>query len=155
MAPAIVAFVSDRAGEASRALQAVKQHRKLTPRNAGVLVRDENSQILVFDTVNTDTRYGAFLGAIVGQLIGSPIGVSPGSVGVQASSTGAPVAALMALGDDLQPGGSALIVLLDSGHVDAAIGLLATFRGRTWQAMQLDDLTRQPAHWDCWKEGGE
>jgi uncharacterized membrane protein len=143
MAPKLAVWVYDDAGEASRALRALKKHSKPLARNAAVLIRDLAGQVIVFETGNVDPSRGTLLGAIVGLLVLALGGSDSEVVAAQAVSMGFPEEHLAALRASLQPGGSALVVLVETERVDGTLDLLATCQGRVWQQALTDDLLAQ------------
>ena len=140
MALELAVWVSDQAGEASRVLQALKKHSGPTARNAAVLIRDQAGQVFVFETGDADPRLGTLLGAIVGLSVEMLGRSDPERLTAQAVSLGFPEEYLTAPQASFQPGGSALVTLLETERVKEILYLLATFRGRVWQQALEDDL---------------
>jgi uncharacterized membrane protein len=131
MALKLVVWVSGQAGEAGRAFQALKKHQEPVARNAVVLVRDVDGKVFVFESGNVDYRHWPLLGASVGLLVerlGRP------------EPEGAPADYVTAIRASFQPGGSALVFLVDSEQVEGVLGLLAAFRGQGWQQALADML---------------
>jgi len=136
MAPELVVWVSNQAGEASRAFQALKKHGEPVACNAAVLIRDRTGQAFVFETGNVDLQHGALLGTITGLLVELLGGSGPERVVAQGEH-------LTALRASLQPGGSALVILVDGEQIEGAFRLLAAFQGQVWQQTLADDLLAQ------------
>jgi uncharacterized membrane protein len=141
----LVVWLSSQAGEASRALQALREHSEPAARNAAVLIRDQNGQVFVFETGDVDRRHGTLLGAVVGLLMGLSGGPGPERVGVHAASLSFPEDYLTALQAEFEPGGSALVGLLEPKRTEGALDLLARFQGRVWRQKLADDLLAQLA----------
>jgi uncharacterized membrane protein len=133
MAMELVVWVSGRASEASSALQALKKSVKPAARNAAVLVRERDGQVFVVETGDIDLRSGMLLGAAAGLLVEVLGRSSPERAAAGTMSIDFPEEYLMALQASLQPGGSALLLLLETEWLDKALDLLAGFQGRVWQ----------------------
>jgi uncharacterized membrane protein len=129
----LVVWVSGRASEASSALQALKKSVKPAARNAAVLVRERDGQVFVVETGDVDLRSGMLLGAAAGLLVEVLGRSSPERAAAGTMSIDFPEEYLMALQASLQPGGSALLLLLETEWLDKALDLLAGFQGRVWQ----------------------
>jgi uncharacterized membrane protein len=129
----LVVWVSGRASEASSALQALKKSVKPAARNAAVLVRERDGQVFVIETGDIDLRSGMLLGAAAGLLVEVLGRSSPERAAAGTMSIDFPEEYLMALQASLQPGGSALLLLLETEWLDKALDLLAGFQGRVWQ----------------------
>jgi uncharacterized membrane protein len=129
----LVVWVSDRASEAGRALQALKRDVQPAARNAAVLVRERDGQVFVVETGDGDLRSGMLLGAAVGLLVEVLGRSSPEFAAAGAMSIDFPEEYLMALQASLQPGGSALLLLLETEWLDEALNVVAGFQGRVWQ----------------------
>ena len=133
MALELVVLVSVRAGEARRALQALKKHRQPAARNAAVLMRDEYGQIFVTEIGDFVPGHGALLGETVGLLVPLLGGLDPERVAAQSTSIGLAKHCISPLPAGLEPGGSALVVLVEREWVEGMLNLLATFQGQVWQ----------------------
>jgi uncharacterized membrane protein len=139
----LLVWISGQASEASRALQALKKHNEPAARNAAVLIRDQVGHVFVFESGDVDPRQGTLLGMIVGLLVEMLGGSDPERVTAQAVSLGFPEEYLTAPQASFQPGGSALVTLLETERVQEILDLLATFQGRVWQqALEGDLLVR-------------
>jgi uncharacterized membrane protein len=143
MALELVLLISRQAGEASRALQALKKHGEPAARNAVVLIRGKAGQVFVFETGNVDPRHGALLGVIVGLLAELLGGSNAERVASQALSMGFPEDHVPALQASLRPGGSALVLLIEMEEFEGTLDLLTTFQGRVWRQALADDLLAQ------------
>jgi uncharacterized membrane protein len=119
----------DKASEALKAVQALQKEGALKLRNAAVLVKEEDGKLAIKETGDVDVKGGRLFGAITGGLIGllgGPIGVIVGA------AAGAGVGGLAAKKIDmgfsdkfletfqerLQPGDSALIVLVEGESIE-------------------------------------
>jgi uncharacterized membrane protein len=98
-----------------------------------VLVRERDGQVFVVETGDIDLRSGMRLGAAAGLLVEVLGRSSPERAAAGTMSIDFPEEYLMALQASLQPGGSALLLLLETEWLDKALDLLAGFQGRVWQ----------------------
>jgi uncharacterized membrane protein len=138
----LVVFVSGQAGEASRALQALKKQNKPTARNVAVLICDQDGQVLLFETGDIGTQHGPLLSVIVGLLM-ELLGSSALEIAAaQAVSLGFPENYWTML-PKLQPGGSALVSLATLERAEETLDLLAKYRGEVWQQVLADNLLAQ------------
>jgi uncharacterized membrane protein len=80
------------------------------------------------------------LGAAVGLLVEVLGRSSPERGAAGTMSIDFPEEYLLALQASLQPGGSALLLLLETGQLDEALDLLAGFQGWVWQQALSDRL---------------
>lgn len=124
--------------------------------NIAVLVKDEEGKASVSESQDVDPRHGALFGAITGGLVGllgGPIGVAVGAAAGAAAGglaagridMGFPDEYLEQLEEGLQPGSSALVILVDGETVDEAVERLAVFEGQILRQSLSDDLMAQLA----------
>jgi hypothetical protein len=140
MAVELVVQMSRRAGEASRALQALKVQSETVARNTAVLIRAPSGEVVVFETGNVDLRYVTLLGAVVSVLV-EPLGeFDPKPIAAHGPSFALTQEWLAKLRGSLQPGGSALVILVETDRARALPSLLAAHEGRLWQWALSDDL---------------
>jgi len=97
-----------------------------------------------------DTRHGAYFGVIsgaligligggpAGMLIGSVAGAATGAASASMIDLGFPKADLQALDEQLAPGSSALVVLVEETWLDKLDAALASFEGHSTRR-SLDD----------------
>lgn len=122
--------------------------------NIAVLVKDEEGKASVSESQDVDPRHGALFGAITGGLVGllgGPIGVAVGAAAGAAAGglaagridMGFPDEYLEQLEEGLQPGSSALVILVDGETVDEAVERLAVFDGQILRQSLSDDLMAQ------------
>ena len=138
----ILAF--DYGHTADEALQAVKlltRKETIAVVDAAVLFKDHEGKVVVSETQDADAKQGALFGAVAGGLIGIAGGLASALLG---SLAGAGIGGLVAHGLDmgfpdeelrdvqetLQPGGSALVVVIERRWADRLIEGLARFKGR-------------------------
>jgi uncharacterized membrane protein len=132
----------DTASAAFEALRRLEQNGDIAILDAATLVKHGDGTSEVKDTQDVDTRHGAYFGVITGALIGlvgGPAGaligsVAGGATGAASASVidfGFPKADLQALDDQLAPGSSALVVLIEETWLDKLDGALASFAGQS------------------------
>jgi uncharacterized membrane protein len=130
----LLAKLYENTTEASEGLKKIKELQRAKKdifkiRNAAILIKDQDGNTSIKETADVDTKHGRVFGAAVGGLIGlvgGPVGVILGAL------TGAGVGAFaakhidMGFSDDflkgfderLQPGSSALLILVDHHGAD-------------------------------------
>jgi len=98
-------------------------------RNAAILIKDEDGNTSIKETADVDTKHGRVFGAVVGGLIGlvgGPVGVILGALTGAGAGAFAAKHIDMGFSDDflegfderLQPGSSALLILVDHRGAD-------------------------------------
>jgi uncharacterized membrane protein len=135
----LVAVFSEEAtaGEALKAIQKAKVDEKIYFEDASVIKRDPDGSIHIKETDDASAGKGAGIGAVIGGvigLIGGPAGV------VIAAGTGAAIGGLMAKGDagfrdkdleevgeNLDPGTSALVAITSQAFLDPTRDYLAQY----------------------------
>jgi uncharacterized membrane protein/sporulation protein YlmC with PRC-barrel domain len=147
-------------GEPAKADEALTVLKRLTKKgefailNAAVLVKDEASKLSLKEIGDVDAKHGALFGAVTGGLIGlvgGPVGAVVGAVAGAATGgiaakhidMGFPDAYLKKLQAGLQPGNSALIVLVERKWVEQAMQALADFGGQLMRQTLTDDTVAQ------------
>lgn len=112
--------------------------------NAAVLVKDKKGKVSVKETENVDAKHGALFGAITGGLIGlfggapgvivgAAAGAGTGGVAAELIDLGFPREFLRDLQDSLQPGSSALVVLVEPTWIDRVVKELEDLGGRLFR----------------------
>jgi uncharacterized membrane protein len=153
----LIAQVFDDPEGASESLAFVRDlhHRKILRLiNAAVLVRDEDGEFSVRESGDLDARQGRVLGAITGGLIGLLTGPIGAVVGALAGAGVGGIAAkridvglsdkfLEEFRDRLQPGTSALVLVVQHEWVQKASEALADREGVTFQQTLSDELVDQ------------
>ncbi len=153
----LVVLASNQAETANQALQALKDLIKqdaLEILNAAVLVKDQDGTTSLLDTEDIEPKRGTLFGAIAGGLvgllggpagvvIGAAAGAAAGHVAAKHIDLGFPDDYLEKLQESLQPGSSALVVLVDQEWVEKVAETLATFDGQVLQHALTDDIVAQ------------
>jgi uncharacterized membrane protein/sporulation protein YlmC with PRC-barrel domain len=144
----------EEAGEALKAVQALQKEGVLKLRNAAVLVKEEDGKLALKETGDLDVKGGRLFGAITGGLIGllgGPIGVIVGA------AAGAGVGGLAAKKIDLgfsdefletfqqrlQPGNSALIVLVEGKSIEQVTQAWAEEEGIILRQALTDEMVEK------------
>ena len=153
----LVVLASNQAETANQALQALTDLIKqdaLEILNAAVLVKDQDGTTSLLDTEDIEHKRGTLFGAIAGGLvgllggpagvvIGASAGAAAGHVAAKHIDLGFPDEYLEKLQESLQPGSSALVVLVDQEWVEKVAETLATFDGQVLQHVLTDDIVAQ------------
>ena len=121
--------------------------------NAAVLVKDKQGKVSIKETEDVDARRRGLFGAIVGGLIGL-VGGAPGAiVGADARTDlsgvaarlidfGFPNESLRDLQDGLQPGNSALVLVIEPLRIYGVVENLAHWGGRLFRYMLKTGLVQ-------------
>jgi uncharacterized membrane protein/sporulation protein YlmC with PRC-barrel domain len=142
------------ADQAEAALQALKQaikQKEISMLNAAVLVKTENGRVSLKEVEDIGSKRGALFGAISGGLIGlvgGPVGAVIGAVAGAASGSAAarwldmgfPDEYLKKVQASLQPGSSALLVLVEQEQVEKVVQVLAKFEGELLRQGLTDEM---------------
>jgi uncharacterized membrane protein/uncharacterized protein YrrD len=162
----LVALVFATPDRAEQALALAKERvsgGKLSPIDAAVLTKSANGKVSYRQEHDVSGGRGAAVGAIAGSvtgLLGGPVGVVIGAAAGSAVGgatgrwvdTGVPDRYLDDLGRALQPGSSALVVLVHPVSADALVQAMEPLGGTVLRQLLTDDmiaqLTNQPARID-------
>ena len=151
----LVVWVFDEAGKADEALEYLKQlkreHVLATIRNSAVLVKDADGQVSLKEAKDLDTKQGRLFGAIAGGLVGLVGGPVGAVVGAVAGAVTGGVAAkridrgfsnkyLKGLEKYLQPGTSALIVLVENEWAGKVADAMVQFGGQLFRQALPDEI---------------
>src|SRR6266496_5108942 len=153
----LVVTMFDGEDAASAAYESLRRFEKdggIAILDAATLVKHSNGTSAIKDTQDVDTRHGAYFGVIsgaliglvggpAGALIGSVAGAATGAASASMIDLGFPKADLQSLEDHLDPGSSALVVLVEMTWLDTLDATLASFAGRsTWRSLHGDRADR-------------
>jgi uncharacterized membrane protein/sporulation protein YlmC with PRC-barrel domain len=145
------------ADQAQAALQALKQaikQKEISMLNAAVLAKTEDGHVSLKEVEDVGSKRGALFGAISGGLIGllgGPVGAVIGAVAGAASGSAAarwldmgfPDEYLKKVQASLQPGSSALLVLVEQEQVEKVAQVLAKFEGELLRQGLTDEMVNQ------------
>src|SRR5262245_8829076 len=144
----------DAASAAYEVLQQLEQDGGIAILDAATMVKHSDGTSEIKDTQDVDTRHGAYFGVVSGALIGllgGPAGALIGSVAGAATGAasaslidfGFPKEDLQSLEDQLDPGSSALVVLVEMTWLDKLDATLDSFEGRsTWRRLHEEGQDR-------------
>ncbi|MFL5802438.1 MAG: DUF1269 domain-containing protein [Roseiflexaceae bacterium] len=146
----------DAASTAYEALRRLEQNGGIAILDAATLVKHGDGTSEIKDTQDVDTRQGAYFGVIsgaliglvggpAGALIGSVAGAATGAASASMIDLGFPKADLQALEDQLDPGSSALVVLVEMTWLDQLDAALASFAGQSTRRSLHGDRAGQIA----------
>ena len=150
----LVTGVFDNPDQAAETLEFVEDlHRRHVIKilNAAVLIKDKEGNVSLRDTRDIDARKGRLLGAVTGGLIGLLAGPGGAVIGALAGAgTGAAAGKRIDMGFSdkflqnlqqyLQPGSSALILLVEHGWAQKASEAMAGREGVVFQQTITDKL---------------
>jgi uncharacterized membrane protein len=112
--------------------------------DAAVMIRDNEGNIEISETSDPSTKRGAIVGGVIGGfigLIGGPAGVGLGAAAGAAIAgfatskmdLGIPDDELRTIADSLQPGTSAMVVIVKDAWVDIMFSKLSRYNGEVKQ----------------------
>ena len=122
--------------------------------DAAVIIRDEKGEIEISETSDPSTKRGALVGGVIGGflgLIGGPAGVGIGAAAGAALAgyatskmdLGIPDDELESIADSLQPGTSAMVVIVNDAWVETLLAKLSTYNGNIKQQKLSDEAAAQ------------
>lgn len=131
---------TDTADAALRELKAGLSRRAVEILNVAVIAKDARGAVHVRETEDVNARHGTVFGAItgaligliggpVGAIVGAAAGAAAGGISAKLLDFGFPDDYLRQAQERLQPGTSALLVLVDGDKADAVLQALASFEG--------------------------
>jgi len=141
-------------GEALRALKQVAEARNIELLNAAVLLKHADGKVAARDFHDLGLRRGALFGAVVGGLLsvlvppvgllgGAAVGALTGGTSASLIDMGFPKAYLEQLQNSLQPGSSAVVVLVEQARVDEVLQALARFNGTLLRQPLTPEMVNQ------------
>jgi uncharacterized membrane protein len=135
----VVAFEGEQ--EAQRVLDALTQLDRtyvVDMKSAAVIVRPSSGEVRIEETHDFDAKQGAITGALAGGVLGlltggllkgAILGAAGGAVASHVTDLGLDDDFLQRVADNLGPGGSAIVALVDFQQVDLAMEELEKFVG--------------------------
>jgi uncharacterized membrane protein/sporulation protein YlmC with PRC-barrel domain len=152
----LMASVFSQEGTADEALQALKRLNKEWDMKilAAALTKAQDGKTSVNEMGDVDAKHGALTGAIAGSLIGLLAGTPGAIVGATAGAVTGGVTAheidmgfsdecLKRLQEGLQPGSSAIVVVVERSWVKRVLKALARFGGRVARQALTDEVVEQ------------
>jgi uncharacterized membrane protein len=109
--------------------------------DSAVVVKDQNGKVHVKNEMDRGVKVGAVGGGFVGLLLGSIffplagilVGVLGGAAVGAATRTGIDKSFIKEVSDDIQPGTSAIFLLVRDANPDIAIAALRDYKGTLYQ----------------------
>jgi uncharacterized membrane protein len=150
----VVSFPGEgKADEVLTALRALESEAAVDLESSAVIVRRENDNVSIRESKDYDAKQGALAGAAGGLLLGALfgrgaikgalIGAGVGAVTGEFIDMGLDDDFLKGVGDQLSPGHSAIVALVDFTHLDRAMEELDRFEGGTILRHELSDEAYQ------------
>jgi len=144
----------DKAGKARQALQALNKKGIAEIRNMAVLVKEQDGKVKFTEAADVDARQGTLFGAVAGGLIGLLGGPAGVVIGAAAGAATGRVAAgkidrgfsdeyLEHLQEQLKPGSSALVTLVEEASVEKLAEALASLNGQLARQPLTDEVVEQ------------
>jgi uncharacterized membrane protein len=152
----LIAMIFDSETAAADALKSLRQLEKsadLDLEDTAVLVRDHNGEVKVQNELSGATEKGLVAGGLLGAVLGFAfpiagvaLGAAGGALVARFLRTGVDPSFLKEVGAELQPGGSALVLLGRQGTPELVLAALRPHRGRVYQTTlspELEEKLRQ------------
>jgi uncharacterized membrane protein len=140
------------AAAAAGAIQSLQAAGKLEVADIATVVKDAEGKVHRKDTAASGTQAGAVFGAVMGVLLflifpvaGLVGGAVVGGLVGRSLAPGIDGAFVKGVADDLQPGGSALFVLLKTGDAGLIVAAMRPFEGTIRQTSLPEDIEVQLA----------
>jgi uncharacterized membrane protein len=151
----VVAFDNpDEAGKLLETLHSVERSDNLSLDDAAVVVRDEEGKVHVKNETESGVKVGAVGGGLLGLLIASVffpiagvvIGAVAGALIGKSLDTGIDKKFVKEVSDKLQPGTSALFVLVRDGDPNIASAALKPYKGTVLQTSLSPEAEEELRH---------
>jgi uncharacterized membrane protein len=139
---------SDQAGEAFQSLKSVQNAGQIGIDDAAVIVKDESGKVSVKNTLDTGVKYGALGGGILGLLLASIffplagllVGAGLGALVGKTFGKGVDQDFVKEVTDQLQPGNSALFVMVNAQHTGGVVAAMQPYKGSLYQTSLPTDV---------------
>jgi uncharacterized membrane protein len=139
------------AGAALKKLEDVRRQARLDFDDAAVIRKDAQGKLHIKETGDTSAGKGATIGAVIGGVIGllaGPIGVLAGAGAIAGGlaakgDAGLKDEPLAALGKSLEPGNSAVVLVVPQVWVEAVQKQLEATAGEIMTELLPDDIARK------------
>lgn len=138
----------DDAAQALAAMRALEHEGALKLTDSAVVVKDANGTVDVWNEASTGAETGAVVGGAIGLLttfmfpiVGAVAGAAAGAwIGSKFGDTSVDGQFVNDVGEGLQPGKSALFLMVRSADAAALRGALEPFEGRVYQTTLSEDF---------------
>jgi uncharacterized membrane protein len=138
------------AKQARRAVQDLQRRGLTVIRDAAVVTRDAEGKTKVHNEIDGDVKIGAGVGAVVGlllsfsfPLLGLALGVGGGALVGKLADRGLDSSFVREVEAELQPGSSALAVVLSDVSPEGLRAALEPFKGRVYETTLAPELADQ------------
>jgi uncharacterized membrane protein len=137
----LVVITFDKADEAGQVLEALKESEEISLDDSAVVVKDEDGAVDVHNVVDRGIKVGALggglVGLLVGMLFGGPIasvllGAVAGAMGGNLANLGIDQQFIDNVGEALEPGTSALFLVVREADPEAALAVLKAHKGKIY-----------------------
>jgi uncharacterized membrane protein len=132
---------AEEAGKVRETLRSVERSRHLSLDDSAVVVKDEEGKIHVKNEMDRGTKVGAFGGGVLGLVIGSivfpvagtVIGAIGGALVGKSADLGIDQKFVKEVAEDLQPGTSAIFLIVREADPEVAMAALRPYQGKVRQ----------------------
>src|SRR5262245_22955440 len=138
---------ADDAAAALRSIRAIEGADKIKLEDTAVVRKDAEGKVTVHNEASSGTETGAVVGAILGGLVlvvfpvaGIVGGAVAGGLIGRAAAPGIDGKFVKEVGDDLQPGGSALFLQIKGGDTGILVAALRQYKGTVRQTSLPDEV---------------
>lgn len=145
----VVVFAdADQAGEAFESLKSVAHAGQFGIDDAAVIVKEESGKVRVKNTLDTGVKYGALGGSILGLLLASIffplagllVGAGLGALVGKSFGKGVDQSFVREVTEKLEPGSSALFVMVNAQHTGGVVAALQPYQGSLYQTSLPRDV---------------
>lgn len=140
----LIVLVFDNDEEATQVMEAIKSLRKedfISLDDTAVVVKDQDGKVHVKNEIDRGIKLGAGIGSLMGlflgMLFGGPVGAlllggAGGALVGKLTDMGVDQKFVKQLSEDLQPGSSALFLMVREAHNNAAMAALRPYKGTVY-----------------------
>jgi uncharacterized membrane protein len=148
----VIAFDdADEAGEVRKSMRELERQEALSLEDAAVVVKDEEGKVHVKGETDRAVGAGAVGGGLLGLLLaglfapigGIVLGAAGGALIGKMLDLGIDKKFVEDVGEALQPGGSALLMVIRGGNPTAVLGALKPHKGKVLQSTLPTDAEEQ------------
>jgi uncharacterized membrane protein len=138
------------AANALKSLRQLEQSADLDLEDTAVLVKDSNGEIKSHNELSGATEKGLVAGGLVGAVLGFAfpvagvlLGAGGGALVARFLRTGIDPGFAKEVGAALQPGGSALVLIVRQGTPELVLSALRAYRGQVYQTTLPPELEQE------------
>jgi uncharacterized membrane protein len=138
----------EQAGEAFQSLKGMQHAGQLGIDDAAVIVKNESGKVSVKNTLDTGVKYGALGGSVLGLLLASIffplagliVGAGLGALVGKTFGKGVDQSFVREVTDQLEPGSSALFVMVNAQHTGGVVAAMQPYKGNLYQTTLPTDV---------------